>query len=266
MEATSEITGGRLRNYTEAPSGLSSRICHEHHRTHHPDPPRAPQARRRAAQLREGAGGRARGVRRGRRVDVARGDRAPRRGRDRHALPPLPQPPGAARGALRRRGRGGLPLGRASSTGADPWEALNGWFERFIGYIAHQAGARRRAAQLPRPRRAALQGLPRVALRAPASRCSSAPRRPASCARTSTSREVIQMVMGIAKIPTGDPGRPSTSSASRSTACATARTPRPNGSRRRRPARRRSRACARRRAGRAVRRAHPARRSRRSPD
>src|ERR1700754_1073386 len=38
----------------------------------------------------------------------------PRRGRDRHAVPPLPEPSGAARGGLRRRGRGDLPLsGRA---------------------------------------------------------------------------------------------------------------------------------------------------------
>ena len=72
----------------------------------------AAQARGRAAQLREGARGRARGVRRGWGVDRAGGDRAPRRRRDRDALPPLPQPAGAARGALRRRGRGDVPLGR----------------------------------------------------------------------------------------------------------------------------------------------------------
>ena len=40
----------------------------------------------------------------------------------------------------------------AELDGADPWEALNGWFERFIALHRHQAGARRRAAQLPRPR------------------------------------------------------------------------------------------------------------------
>ena len=107
MEATSEISGGHLQNYTEAPSVLSSDL---HDSTERPR--RAPQARGRAAQLREGAGRCARGVRRGRRVDRARGDRAPRGRRDRHALPPLPESPGAARGPLRRRGRGALPLGR----------------------------------------------------------------------------------------------------------------------------------------------------------
>ena len=96
----------------------------------------------------------------------------------------------------------------------------------------HQAGARRRAAQLPRPGRPALQGLPRVALRR---------RRAAAPARAGGGRRAAgrQHRRGH---PDGrrdrqDPGRPiprrpSTSCASPSTGCATApsrRGPRPSG-------------------------------------
>ena len=85
----------------------------------------------------------------------------------------------------------------------DPWEALNGWFERFIGYIAtKQALAAEllnyvdRDAQLFHASRAALfdAGEP-LLTRA----------QQAGVVRPDVDiAEVIQMVMGIAKIPTGD--------------------------------------------------------------
>jgi AcrR family transcriptional regulator len=91
----------------------------------------------------------------------------------------------------------------ADHAGDDPWEALNGWFERFIGYIAtKQALAAEllnyvdRDAQLFHASRAALfeAGEP-LLTRA----------QEAGVVRPDVDiAEVIQMVMGIAKIPTGD--------------------------------------------------------------
>jgi AcrR family transcriptional regulator len=88
--------------------------------------------------------------------------------------------------------------------GADPWEALNGWFERFIGYIAtKQALAAEllnyleRDAELFKASRAALweAGEPLLA-RAQA----------AAVVRPDVEiGDVIPMVMGIAKIPAADP-------------------------------------------------------------
>jgi AcrR family transcriptional regulator len=88
--------------------------------------------------------------------------------------------------------------------GADPWEALNAWFERFIGYIAtKQALAAEllnyvdRDAELFQASRAALfsAGEP-LLVRA----------QEAGAVRPDVDiGEVIQMVIGIAKIPAGDP-------------------------------------------------------------
>src|SRR4051794_3213475 len=156
MEASSEITGGHLQNYTEAPS-VCQPNSHEYDGNHRPDIPRAPQARRCPAQLREGAHRRPRRFRGGRGGDGARGDRAPRRRRDRHAVPPLPEPPGAARGGLRRRGGRDLPLSRRSRRHR-PVGGARGLVPELHRLHGDQAGARRRAAQLPRSRQRALQG------------------------------------------------------------------------------------------------------------
>ncbi len=186
MEAASGITGGALRNYTEARSVCQGR-SDEHHRDTDRDAVRpARNGPMRGATTRRCSSRRARGVRRGRRIDLAGGDRAPRRRRNRDALPPLPQAPGAAGGALRRRGRRGLPLsrrarGRRSVGGARRLVRTSDRLRR------DQAGARARAAQLSRPRCAAVPELPRLAVSPRASHCSSAPRRPASCAPTSNS-------------------------------------------------------------------------------
>ena len=83
-------------------------------RIRHPILTAAPEARRRGAQLRQAARRRPRGLHRGRRGRLAGGHRPPRRRRHRHAVPQLPDAPGAARGRLRRRGRGDLPRRRGA--------------------------------------------------------------------------------------------------------------------------------------------------------
>jgi AcrR family transcriptional regulator len=90
--------------------------------------------------------------------------------------------------------------------GADPWEALNGWFVRFIGYLAtKQALAAEllnyldRDAQLFQASRAALFEAGEPLLERA---------QEAGVVRPDVEiADVIQMVIGIAKIPAGDPGR-----------------------------------------------------------
>ena len=87
---------------------------------------------------------------------------------------------------------------------ADPWEALNGWFERFVGYIATKqvlaaelVNYLGRDAQLFKASRAALweAGEP-LLTRA----------QEAGVVRPDVEiGDVIHMVMGIAKIPAADP-------------------------------------------------------------
>jgi AcrR family transcriptional regulator len=89
---------------------------------------------------------------------------------------------------------------------ADPWEALSGWFERFIGYIAtKQALANEllnyldRDAQLFKVCRTSLWEAGEPLLRRA---------QEAGAVRPDVSiGEVMQMVMGISKIPTGDPAQ-----------------------------------------------------------
>ena len=86
----------------------------------------------------------------------------------------------------------------------DPWEALNALVRALHRLHRHQAGARRRAPQLPRPRRAALQGLPRGAVGAGEPLLKRA--QEAGVVRPDVDiGDVIQMVIGIAKIPAADP-------------------------------------------------------------
>jgi AcrR family transcriptional regulator len=89
---------------------------------------------------------------------------------------------------------------------ADPWEALSSWFERFIGYIAtKQALANEllnymdRDAPLFKSSRAALFEAGEPLLERA---------QEAGVVRPDVGiAEVIQMVMGIGKIPTGDPAQ-----------------------------------------------------------
>ena len=92
----------------------------------------------------------------------------------------------------------------AELEGDDPWEALNGWFERFIGYIAtKQALAAEllnyveRDAQLFQASRAALFSAGEPLLKRA---------QEAGVVRPDVEiGEVIQMVIGIAKIPASGP-------------------------------------------------------------
>ena len=205
MEATSEITGGCLRNYTEGTLRLSSRICHEHRPRPPPRPcstrPKRADARRNYEKV------------------LAAAREAFAEGGESTALEEIARRAGVGIGTLYRHFPNRQALLEAlyvdeveeicrSAAELDERRPVGG-ARRLVRALhrlhRHQAGARRRAAQLPRPGRRAVQGLPRRAVRRRASRCSRAPRRPASCARTSTIGDVIQMVMGIAKIPASDP-------------------------------------------------------------
>jgi AcrR family transcriptional regulator len=94
----------------------------------------------------------------------------------------------------------------AALDGADPWEALNGWFERFIAYLATKRALAHELlnyldqdATLFQSCRASLfaAGEP-LLVRA----------QEAGVVRPDvTIAEVIQMVIGISKIPAGDPGQ-----------------------------------------------------------
>ena len=94
----------------------------------------------------------------------------------------------------------------AELEGSDPWEALSGWFERFIGYIAtKQALAGElmnyldRDAELFKASRAALFEAGEPLLRRA---------QEAGVVRKDVGfADVLSMVMGIAKIPAADPAQ-----------------------------------------------------------
>src|SRR5690349_18226354 len=97
-------------------------------------------------------------------------------------------------------------ISRSAADFADlePWEALNGWFERFIAYLATKRALAHellnyldRDAALFQPSRAALFEAGDPLLRRA---------QEAGVVRSDVEiGEVIQMVMGIAKIPASDP-------------------------------------------------------------
>jgi AcrR family transcriptional regulator len=88
----------------------------------------------------------------------------------------------------------------------DPWEALNGWFERFIGYLASKQALAAELlnyvdhdAELFKTSRAALFSAGEPLLKRAQA---------AGVVRPDVNiAEVIQMVIGIAKIPTAHPGQ-----------------------------------------------------------
>ena len=110
----------------------------------------------------------------------------------------------------------------AELDGGDPWEALNAWFERLIGYLATKRALAHellnyldRDAPLFQVCRASLYEAGEPLLKRA---------QEAGAVRDDVEfPEVMQMVIGIAKIPATDRARPSTSSASPSTASATGR-------------------------------------------
>jgi AcrR family transcriptional regulator len=94
----------------------------------------------------------------------------------------------------------------AELDGADPWEALNGWFERFIGYLATKRALAHELlnyldhdASLFRVCRASLfEAAEPLLVRA----------QEAGVVRPDvTIADVMQMVIGIGKIPAAEPGQ-----------------------------------------------------------
>ena len=204
-----EVSGGSLRNYTEDTLRFVKRISQPWHMstidTADQSPSGAPQARRRPAQLRQGGRGRARGLRRARRVDVAGGDRAPRQVGIGTLYRHFPTRQALLEAVYVDEVESALPLGgrplRTAAVGgarrlAAPVRGLHG----------DQAGAGPGVARLRGSRRQPVSPTAARRCTRPASRCSSALSRRRSCAPTRTIAEVIQMVGGIAKIPVGRPG------------------------------------------------------------
>jgi AcrR family transcriptional regulator len=94
----------------------------------------------------------------------------------------------------------------AELDGADPWEALNGWFERFIAYLATK---RALAAELLNylDQDAQLFQVCRAALFEAGEPLLKRAQEAGVVRADVTIAEVIQMVVGIAKIPTSEPGQ-----------------------------------------------------------
>jgi AcrR family transcriptional regulator len=92
----------------------------------------------------------------------------------------------------------------AELAGTDPWEALNTWFERFIGYIATKQAL---AAELMNymDRDALLFKSCRASLWAAGEPLLKRAQDSGAVRPDVTIGEVMQMVMGISKIPAADP-------------------------------------------------------------
>jgi len=131
-----EATSTKKRRLPPELYGATLRFVKSNDSIRNPDSAHAPSsdAGRCAAQLRAPGWRCARSIRRGRRRDVPRGGRAARRGRDRHALPAFPLPPGPARGGLPRRAGGDL-QSRRTVRGAPPWQALTAWLHDLVAYL-----------------------------------------------------------------------------------------------------------------------------------
>ena len=99
----------------------------------------------------------------------------------------------------------------ADLDGADPWEALNGWFERFIGYLAtKRALAHELLNYLDQD--ASLFQVCRESLFSAGEPLLTRAQEAGVVRPDVTFAEVIQMVVGIGKIPAAVPARSSTSS------------------------------------------------------
>ena len=178
---------------------------HEHDRTIRADAAYAPQARRRAAQLREGAGGCPRGVCRRRGVDGAR---------------EIARRAGGGIGTLYRHFPNRQALlealyideveevcrSAAQLDGADPWDALNDWFERFIAYVATKRALAHELLNYLDPD-APLFQVCRTSLFEAGEPLLKRAQTAGVVRPDVTIAEVIQMVVGIAKIPAGEPGQ-----------------------------------------------------------
>ena len=94
----------------------------------------------------------------------------------------------------------------AQFDGADPWEALNGWFERFIAYLAtKRALAHELLNYLDQD--ASLFQASRASLFAAGEPLLERAQEAGVVRQDVTIAEVIQMVVGIGKIPAADPSQ-----------------------------------------------------------
>ena len=94
----------------------------------------------------------------------------------------------------------------AEQDAADPWEALSGWFERFIGYLATKRALAHELLNCL-DRDASLFQSCRESLFAAGEPLLKRAQEAGVVRPDVTIAEVIQMVMGIGKIPAGDPGQ-----------------------------------------------------------
>lgn len=204
MEATSEITGGSLRNYTEGPS-----VCQGMRVATTETPTDSLLARPKRAD-----------ARRNYEKILAAAREAFAEGGEATSLEEIARRAGVGIGTLYRHfpNRQALvealyvdeveELARSAAEleGADPWEALNGWFERFIAYLATKRALAHELlnyldqdAPLFKQCRASLFAAGEPLLQRA---------QDAGVVRADVEfADVIQMVMGITKIPATDPSQ-----------------------------------------------------------
>lgn len=204
LEATSEITGGMLRNYTEAASGLSRQMSAQDATTQLvPARPRRADAQRNyekvlaAAREAFAEGGESTSLEEiARRADVGIGTlyrNFPNRQALLEALY-VDEVEEVCRAAA------------DLQEDADPWEALNSWFERFIGYIATKQALAAELLNYLEPD-APLFNVCRGTLFAAGEPLLKRAQE-AGVVRSDVSiGDVIQMVVGIAKIPASEPAQ-----------------------------------------------------------
>jgi AcrR family transcriptional regulator len=94
----------------------------------------------------------------------------------------------------------------AQFSDADPWEALNGWLERFIGYLATKRALAHELLNYLGPDASLFQAS-RASLFAAGEPLLERAQKAGVVREDATIGEVIQMVIGIAKIPTSDPAQ-----------------------------------------------------------
>jgi AcrR family transcriptional regulator len=92
----------------------------------------------------------------------------------------------------------------AELDGSDPWEALNGWFERFIAYVGTKRALAAELSNYLDQDAALFQGC-RTSLFEAGEPLLKRAQDAGTVRPDVTIGEVIQMVVGIAKIPTSDP-------------------------------------------------------------
>jgi len=92
----------------------------------------------------------------------------------------------------------------AELDGSDPWEALNGWFERFIAYVGTKRALAAELSNYLDQDAPLFQGC-RTSLFAAGEPLLKHAQEAGVVRPDVTIGEVIQMVVGIAKIPTSDP-------------------------------------------------------------